>query len=62
MKITLESRGIANFSAIIQSPERANLPDILGLFVDEYRRVKPISPLLDDNLVLRFDRLPRTKG
>ncbi len=58
VRITLECGGIAEFSALIESPEISNLPDVLGQFLRQYRRAKPISPLLDDDVVLRFNKNP----
>jgi len=61
VRVTLECGGIPEFSAMVESPERSNLPDVLGLFLNQYRRAKPISPLLDDDVVLRFKRQPRRR-
>jgi len=58
VRVTLECGGITEFSAMIDLPEISNLPDVLGLFVNQYRRAKPISPFLDDDVVLRFNRHP----
>ena len=62
VKITLECKGIAEFSTIVESAEPSNLPDVLGLFLAQYRQAKPISPLLSDKVTIRFDGRPRSRS